>query len=46
MSFTVLYSSAQGWSNWAMNGGHTDWAAGKPVEAVQILFKWYFRRPF
>ena len=22
------YSSARGWSNWAMNGGHTDWAAG------------------
>lgn len=30
------YSSARGWSNWAMNGGHTDWAAGNPVEAVQV----------
>lgn len=30
------YSSSRGWTNWAMNGGHTDWSADCPVEAVQI----------
>ena len=36
------YSSARGWSNWAMNGGHTDWAAGNPVEAVQVRLNGIF----
>lgn len=36
------YSSARGWSNWAMNGGHTDWAAGNPIEAVQIRLNGIF----
>lgn len=36
------YSSAQGWSNWAMNGGHTDWAAGNLIEAVQIRLNGIF----
>ena len=29
------YASQRGWSNWAMNGGHTDWDT-EPVEAVQV----------
>lgn len=40
------YSSSRGWTNWAMNGGHTDWSADCPVEARTDPFKWYFRRPF
>ena len=31
------YSAPRGWSNWAMNGGHTSWAADCPIEAVQIV---------
>lgn len=30
------YSSSTGWTNWALNGDHTSWAAGIPIEAVQI----------
>ncbi len=30
------YSGATGWSNWVMNGDHSPWTAGVPIEAVQI----------
>ena len=36
------YSSSRGWTNWAMNGGHTDWSADCPVEAVQIRLNGIF----
>lgn len=36
------YASQRGWSNWAMNGGHTDWAADNPIEAVQIRLNGIF----
>lgn len=33
------YTSAHGWSEWAMNGGHTTvWEDGALVEAIQIRF--------
>ena len=35
------YASQRGWSNWAMNGGHSDWDA-EPVEAVQIRLNGVF----
>ena len=36
------YSSYTGWTEWAMNGGHTAWNLGFPVEAVQIRFNGVF----
>ena len=36
------YASARGWSRWAMNGGHSDWQEGCPVEAVQIRLNGVF----
>lgn len=40
------YASARGWSNWAMNGGHSDWVADCPVEAVQIRLNGIFGNTF
>lgn len=30
------YSSSTGWTTWTLNGDHTPWTAGVPIEAVQI----------
>ena len=40
------YSANRGWSNWAMNGGHTTWAADCPIEAVQIRLNGVFGNSF
>ena len=40
------YSSYTGWTQWAMNGGHTAWNLGFPVEAVQIRFNGVFGDQF
>lgn len=45
----VLYrtfSGSRGWSNWAMNGGHSEWAADSPVEAIQIRLNGVFGNAF
>ena len=39
------YAAPRGWSNWAMNGGHTDWTTD-PVEAVQIRLNGVFGNTF
>lgn len=36
------YSAPRGWSNWAMNGGHSEWGEGCPIEAVQIRLNGVF----
>lgn len=40
------YSAPRGWSNWAMNGGHTSWAADCPIEAIQIRLNGVFGNSF
>lgn len=41
------YSSANGWTNWAMNGDHTDvWEDGSLVEAFQIRFTGFVGNKF
>ena len=40
------YTSAHGWSDWAMNGGHTSWAADCPIEAIQIRLNGVFGNSF
>lgn len=40
------YTSTAGWSNWAMNGGHTSWNQGVPVEAVQFRLNGIFGDQF
>lgn len=30
------YSGSTGWTTWTLNGEHTPWTAGVPIEAVQI----------
>lgn len=40
------YASSRGWSNWAMNGGHTEWLIDAPVEAVQIRLNGVFGNQF
>ena len=39
-------TAPRGWSNWAMNGGHTSWAADCPIEAIQIRLNGVFGNSF
>ena len=34
------------WTEWAMNGGHTSWAADCPIEAIQIRLNGVFGNSF
>ena len=41
------YTGAHGWSDWAMNGGHTTvWDDGALVEAIQLRFNGFARNKF
>ena len=41
------YTSAHGWSDWAMNGGHTTvWEDGALVEAIQMRFNGFCGQQF
>ena len=41
------YTSAHGWSDWAMNGGHTTvWEDGALVEAIQMRFNGFVGNTF
>lgn len=40
------YAAPTGWSSWAMNGAHTSWTAGVPIEAVQIRLTGVFHDHF
>lgn len=41
------YTSAHGWSDWAMNGGHTTvWDDGALIEAIQIRFTGFVGNTF